>query len=366
MLTREDDVDVHALRRRGWTISAIARHIGRDRKTVRAYLNGDRVAGRARRGRAGSVRAVRRLRAAHGWSRTRTCGRTHPVRRAASSSGSTASYPTLHPAASGPASCARRASRAAPAKDRPNAVIEHPPGEETQWDWLELPDPPEHVGVGHRWRILLVGSLAHSGRWRGGAVAESTDQPHLVDGLRPGLPRAGRGDPGVAVRPDGHGLPPRHRAGSPPRSPAVAKHYGVSVAICPPRRGNRKGVVEKANHTAAQRWWRTLADDVTVEQAQASLDRFCARARRHPDARHRRRPRPPWPPSPRANRCGRCRRRRSGDPHRDPDRVARRRWSSFRGNRYSVPPELAARPGHRVASRLGARDHRHRHQRAGS
>ena len=33
---------------------------------------------------------------------------------------------------------------------------------------------------------------------------------------------------------------------------AVAKHYGVSVAICPARRGNRKGVVEKANPTAAQ------------------------------------------------------------------------------------------------------------------
>ena len=29
----------------------------------------------------------------------------------------------------------------------------------------------------------------------------------------------------------------------------VAKHYGVAVAICPPRRGNRKGVVEKVNHT---------------------------------------------------------------------------------------------------------------------
>jgi transposase len=42
----------------------------------------------------------------------------------------------------------------------------------------------------------------------------------------------------------------------------VAKYYGVSVAICPPRRGNRKGVVEKVNHTAAQRWWRTLADEV--------------------------------------------------------------------------------------------------------
>ena len=57
----------------------------------------------------------------------------------------------------------------------------------------------------------------------------------------------------------------------------MAKHYGVSVAICPPRRGNRKGVVEKANHTAAQRWWRTLPDDVTVEQAQAVLDEFCRR-----------------------------------------------------------------------------------------
>ena len=40
MLTRENDIDVHALRRQGWTISAIARHLGRDRKTIRAYLNG--------------------------------------------------------------------------------------------------------------------------------------------------------------------------------------------------------------------------------------------------------------------------------------------------------------------------------------
>lgn len=45
MLTREDDIDVHALRRQGWTISAIARHLGRDRKTIRNYLNGEREAG---------------------------------------------------------------------------------------------------------------------------------------------------------------------------------------------------------------------------------------------------------------------------------------------------------------------------------
>ena len=49
MITREDDVDAHALHRRGWTISAIARHLGHDRKTIRAYLQGGRVAGQRRR-----------------------------------------------------------------------------------------------------------------------------------------------------------------------------------------------------------------------------------------------------------------------------------------------------------------------------
>ncbi len=39
-------MEVHALRRRGWSISAIARHVGKNRRTVRAYLSGDRVPGR--------------------------------------------------------------------------------------------------------------------------------------------------------------------------------------------------------------------------------------------------------------------------------------------------------------------------------
>jgi transposase len=45
MLTQEDDVDAHALRKRGWSISAIARHLGHNRKTIRLYLNGERTAG---------------------------------------------------------------------------------------------------------------------------------------------------------------------------------------------------------------------------------------------------------------------------------------------------------------------------------
>jgi len=45
MLTHGEDVEAHALRERGWTIAAIARHLGRDRKTVRGYLDGTRPPG---------------------------------------------------------------------------------------------------------------------------------------------------------------------------------------------------------------------------------------------------------------------------------------------------------------------------------
>jgi hypothetical protein len=48
------------------------------------------------------------------------------------------------------------------------------------------------------------------------------------------------------------------------------------AGACPSRRGWRKGTVEKANHSAAQRWWRTLPDEVTPGQAQARLDAWCA------------------------------------------------------------------------------------------
>ena len=49
MLTPEEDMEIEALKRRGWSISAIARHVGRDRKTVRTNLKGEREAGVRRR-----------------------------------------------------------------------------------------------------------------------------------------------------------------------------------------------------------------------------------------------------------------------------------------------------------------------------
>jgi len=48
MLAQEEYVEAHALRKRGWSISAIARHLGRDRKTLRAYLSGERTPGQRR------------------------------------------------------------------------------------------------------------------------------------------------------------------------------------------------------------------------------------------------------------------------------------------------------------------------------
>lgn len=91
---------------------------------------------------------------------------------------------------------------------------------------------------------------------------------------------------------------------------AVAKHYGVTVKPCPPRRGNRKGVVEKANHVAAQRFWRTLPDDVTVEEAQARLERWCS-IEGTPGCGPPRTAVARSPPSPGPSRCARSRPNRS-------------------------------------------------------
>ena len=347
MLTREEDIDAHALRRQGWTISAIARHLGRDRKTIRAYLNGERVAGVRKP--AGEepfepfVDYVReRLKEdPHLWAVT--------LFDEVVALGYDRSYPTftrqirtrdLRP----------HCEPCNATKGRASAVIEHPPGEETQWDWVELPDPPQSWGWGKN-AHLLVGALAHSGRWRG-TLAAAEDQAQLIDALDKttrklgGLSKKWRFDRMATVCHPESGKVTATFA-------AVAKHYGVQVAICPPRRGNRKGVVEKANHTAAQRWWRTLADDVTVEQAQASLDQWCAtrgdaRLRRsHVDGRANvltiaeREPLTPVPGTA------------------FPATISEERIVSaqalvaWRGNFYSVPPELA-RAQVVVSQRLGA------------
>jgi hypothetical protein len=53
----------------------------------------------------------------------------------------------------------------------------------------------------------------------------------------------------------------------------IAKHYGVEIQVCPPRRAQRKGVVEKAIQYLTRSWWRT-ARVSTPADAQRGLDRW--------------------------------------------------------------------------------------------
>jgi hypothetical protein len=127
----------------------------------------------------------------------------------------------------------------------------------------------------------------------------------------------------------------------------VAKYYGVGIDICPARRANRKGSVEKSNDFIAQRWWRTMTA-TTMAEAQASLDRFLAKIG---DARRRQQhsvgeraamerlrplPREPYPATVEVERV-----------------VGSSALVAFRGNRYGVLPGLTGTTV-RVRYRLGS------------
>jgi len=346
MLTWEEELEAEALFKRGWTISAIARHLGRDRKTVRGYLSAERTPGVRRR----SMPEVFEPFAAyvgqrladdrHVWAST--------LFDEVVELGYPGSYPSFTRALR-----ARALRPVCPAcaagAHRESAIIDHPAGEETQFDWLELPDPPAGWGLAGSVH-LLVGSLAHSSRWRA-VLAESEDQAHLVEALDGVVRRLGgvsgywRFDRMATVCHPGSGRVTASFA-------AVAKHYGAGVKVCPSRRGQRKGVVEKANHSAAQRWWRTLADEHTMVGAQADLDRFCVRVG---DARTRRRdgvkvtvaelaaaepllvaPAEAYPAVLTVSRA-----------------VSAQALVAFRGNAYSVPPGMSGRELI-VSARLGS------------
>jgi hypothetical protein len=145
--------------------------------------------------------------------------------------------------------------------------LEHEPREELQLDWLELSETPWGAKA-----YVLVGALSHSGRLRG-YFSEGESFPHLAEALdgvlrrQGGTTRSWRTDRmATFVDPGSDRLRPE--------AAAMAKHYGVQVAVCPPRRPQRKGVVEKGIDYLTQSWWRS-APVSTPAQAQADLDRWC-------------------------------------------------------------------------------------------
>ena len=263
MLTQEDVVEIHALAARGWSVSAISRHTGRDRKTIRRYLAGEG-------GRRNAQQSVSCLEAFRGYLQARFVEDAHVeatvLFRELVAAGFDRSYPTLvrelrrlelRPVC---LECEHRHG------DTVTVEIEHPPGEEIQWDWLELSDTPWGEPA-----FVLLGALSHSGRFRGvfceqmtfGHVAEAMHRVLVALG---GTPRVWRTDRMATIVIAGTDRLTVDAANA-------AKHYGVDIAVCPPRRAQRKGVVEAAVKYTTKSWWRT-APVANLAEAQASLDRW--------------------------------------------------------------------------------------------
>ena len=272
MITHGEDVEIHALRKQGWSISAIARHLGLDRKTVRAYLGGGREAGVRRSSSVDpfeEIEAYVRRRLSEdplcgrlGYSQR--CGRWAMGRRIRRSCD-----------ASGTVGCGRsagRARRGGRMSTSGTRRVRRSSG--TGWSCARPP-------WGRR-ALVLVGVLWHSGKLRCW-FSESMDRPHLVWGIHQvlvclgGTSRSWRTDRMATVVAPGTDRVQASFA-------AVAKHYGAAVGVCPPRRPRRKGAAEKGIDYLTQSWWRT-AKVGSPEAVQASADRWCVEVA---DARVRR------------------------------------------------------------------------------
>jgi len=259
MLTQEDVVEIHALRRRGWSVAAIARHTGRDPKTIRRHLAGWEPT----RGTAPSPVEPWRT-----YVEARLADDCHVFASVLFDElvalGFDRSYPTLvreirKLGLRAPCGCCRAGALA-------TVELDHAPGAELQLDWLELRETPWG-----RPAYVLVGALSHSGRLRG-VFSEAMSFAHLAAALDQLLRRFG----GTAHswRTDRMATfvnPGTDRLRS--EASELAKHYGVTVSICPAERPQRKGVVERGIDYLTRSWW-TSAPVSTPAQAQADLDRF--------------------------------------------------------------------------------------------
>ena len=178
MLTQGDDVEVHALAGRGWSISAIARHLGRDRKTVRAYVRGERTAGVRR------SRVPDPLEPFAPYLAARLADDPHLWLTALFDEVRQLGYPRSYPSFVRAVRAADLRPHCEPCRGvsgRATIEIEHPPGDEIQWDWFERRRAPSSC----------------SGSW-----------PPPTSGARWVSPATGRSSPGAASCPS-----------TPPRSP---------------------------------------------------------------------------------------------------------------------------------------------------
>jgi hypothetical protein len=342
MFSVVEDVEADALFKRGWTVSAIARHVDRDRKTVRSYLSGERTPGVRRTDVSDPLDEYR------AYVSARFVDDPHLWASALFDEVVALGYPSSY------VSFARQIRLAglrphceacSGVKGRETIEIDHPSGEEIQWDWFERRNAPWGATA-----YGLLGTLSHSGRTRG-VLAESMDQAHLIEAMDAVMLRLG----GTARKWRTDWLATVIVPGTADVQASlapVAKYYGAIVTPCPPRRGNRKGAVECGVKFCCGRWWRTMTA-TTMADAQVSMDHFWSTtgdARLRPPGRYlnpeelrEQEGRPTWPtvgelaaaeelmalpsvPYPATIEVQRV--------------VDDKASVAFRGNRYSVPPGM--------------------------
>ena len=181
MLTQGEDVEVHALKKRGWSYAAIGRHIDCDWRTVKAYLEGHHPGVRRRTEPDPLEPFVPYLTArfaddAHVWA----SALFDEVRGL----GYALSYPSFARQVR-TAGLRPHCEACSGVVGRDTIDIPHPPGEEIQWDWFERRRSP-WGGVAY----VLLGTLPHSGRSRG-VIASSMEQAHLIEAMDGVLRRLG-------------------------------------------------------------------------------------------------------------------------------------------------------------------------------
>ena len=339
MLSKGEDVEAYALKERGWSVLAISRHLGRDPKTIRGYLSGERIPGQRKRAIPDPIESYKAYLLArfddnpHIWASA-----LYDEVKVLGYFESYVSFARQLRLAGLRPHCEACSS----VKGRDYIEIPHPPGEEMQWDWFHRRAP--WGGMAN----VLLGSLSCSGKMRG-VLSERLDQPHLIEAMdlvlrrHGGTARVWRTDRLATV------IVPGTKDVQASFAP-VAKYYGAIVEPCPPRRGNRKGVVEAGVRYACGRWWRNMTATNQAD-AQVSLDRFCIKVA---DARLRSPSKmmdplgngssSPWPSVAELA---------STEPLMDLPTlpfpatielvapVSNNATVAFRGNRYSVPPGMA-------------------------
>ncbi|MFI9360325.1 Mu transposase domain-containing protein [Kitasatospora sp. NPDC053057] len=266
MIAGKEYLEMRELHLQGWSISAIARHLGRDRKTVRSYLGGGRVAGV--RSAAPDV-FLRFL----PYCRQRLADDPHLLAARLFAEMVELGYPGAYSTFT--RALRRHLLRPPCAHCPPGAYPGGPTdapggGQEIRFDWLRLPAPSVRWGCDTPAQ-LLIGTLGISGRWRG-VLSDGDDLPHLVEAIdqvlrrfggTPGCWRLGRTPVACTVA-----------TGQPkPALAKVARYYGAALQLGP---DDRVDPLAEARGAVLRDWWYGVARDLWLAGAQDELDRLAA------------------------------------------------------------------------------------------